>query len=375
MKALGIITFEDNSAVIKGLDDPRPVPAIAFLGRYRIIDFVLSNMTNSGIDNVQVYCKEKPRNLIEHLGSGTNYNINSKRGKLRVLYGEKTFTSPIYNTDVQNILLNRQYIEEDKNEYIIMAPSYFIYSLDYNYVLDAHKESGADITMVYTQVDTAKDSFIGCDVITTDRDKNVTSIDKNRGTAKDKKISLECYVMTKAVFLKLVEEAKKTSEIYWFKNILADYISGPEAGKLTIKGYAIKGFVACINSLQEYYKVSMSLRDRSTASGLFKAGWPVYTQTNDSEPTFYSENSKVTGSIVANGSSIKGTVKNSIISRGVTIGEGAVVENSIILPHSYIGAGSELNCVVVDKYAHIHHMKKLAGSPDDPLVIERKANI
>ena len=97
MRALGIISFEDNTATIQGLGDYRPVPAIAFMGRYRIIDFILSNMTNSGIDNVQVYCKEKPRNLIEHLGDGSHYNINSKRGKLRILYGEKTFSSAARN--------------------------------------------------------------------------------------------------------------------------------------------------------------------------------------------------------------------------------------------------------------------------------------
>ena len=97
MKALGIIAFEDSSVNIEGLGDFRPVPATAFMGRYRIIDFILSNMTNSGIDSVQVYCKEKPRNLIDHLGDGRHYNINSKRGKLRILFGEKTFSSPVYN--------------------------------------------------------------------------------------------------------------------------------------------------------------------------------------------------------------------------------------------------------------------------------------
>ena len=108
MKALGIISFEDSSVNIEGLGDFRPVPATAFMGRYRIIDFILSNMTNSGIDSVQVYCKEKPRNLIEHLGDGRHYNINSKRGKLRILFGEKTFSSPVYNHDIANYILYMQ---------------------------------------------------------------------------------------------------------------------------------------------------------------------------------------------------------------------------------------------------------------------------
>ena len=141
MKALGIISFENSQANVGGLDDYRPVPAISFLGRYRIIDFILSNMTNSGIDNVHVYCKEKPRNLFDHLGAGQQYNINSKRGQLRILYGEKSFAAEVYNNDIANYMLNMQYIEEDSNPYVIVAPSYFIYSLDFTNVLQQHIES------------------------------------------------------------------------------------------------------------------------------------------------------------------------------------------------------------------------------------------
>ncbi len=171
MRALGIINFEDDTAMIEGLGEHRPVPAISFMARYRVIDFILSNMTNSGIGNVQVYCKEKPRNLFEHLGDGTLYNINSKRGKLRILYGEKTFPSPVYNNDVANFKLNMQYIEEDTNPYVVIAPSYFVYSLDFNPVLQAHIDSKADVTVLYTATNEAKSRFLGCDVLMLDKEK------------------------------------------------------------------------------------------------------------------------------------------------------------------------------------------------------------
>ena len=370
MNALGIISFEDNIAQVDGLGDYRPVPAIAFMGRYRVIDFILSNMTNSGIDNVQVYCKEKPRNLIEHLGNGTNYNINSKRGKLRILYGEKNFSSPVYNHDIANYMLNMQYIEHDRNPYVVVAPSYFIYSLDFSKVMDAHLESGADVTVLYTSTNEAKTSFLGCDVLTLDREKNVTGIDKNRGNTKSKNVSLEAYVMTKKLFIELVEKAAATSSLYWFKDILKDSV-----GTLNIKGYGIKGFVACINSLEEYFRVSMILRDRNVASGLFKAGWPIYTQTNDSSPTMYVEGSKVKGSVVANGCVIEGTVTDSIISRNVTIRKGAIVKDSIILPGAYIGEKAKLDHVVVDKYAIIHHVKELKGTDEEPVYVKRRDRI
>ena len=196
MRALGIISFEDNTATIQGLGDYRPVPAIAFMGRYRIIDFILSNMTNSGIDNVQVYCKEKPRNLIEHLGDGSHYNINSKRGKLRILYGEKTFSSEAYNHDVANYMLNMQYIEEDPNPYVVIAPSYFVYSLDFNEVLKQHINSKADVTVLYTATNRGKESFLGCDTLNLDKVKTVMGFEKNRGKRKNINVSMEAYVMT-----------------------------------------------------------------------------------------------------------------------------------------------------------------------------------
>ncbi|MCH3960693.1 MAG: glucose-1-phosphate adenylyltransferase subunit GlgD [Solobacterium sp.] len=370
MKALGIINFENSNANIEGLSEYRPVPAIAFMGRYRIIDFVLSNMTNSGISRVQVYLKEKPRNLIEHLGDGSHYNINSKRGKLRILYGEKTFTSAVYNHDVANFMLNMQYIEEDENPYVIIAPSYFVYSLDFSTVLQHHIESHADVTCLYYNASDAKEAFLGCDTIAMDRSKRITEFSTNRGKKKNAAISLEAYVMSKKLFIDLVKKAAATSSLYWFKDILKDSVD-----ELDIRGYGIKGFVACINNLPEYFRYSMLLKDRGVASGLFKPGWPIYTQTNDSSPSKYTEGSSVKGSVVANGCVIEGNVKDSIISRNVTIRKGAIVKDSIILPGSYIGENAKLDHVIVDKYAIVHHIKELKGTNEAPVYVKRRDRI
>lgn len=370
MNALGIIYFEGSTANVQGLEEYRPVPAISFLGRYRVIDFILSNMTNSGIDNVQVYCKEKPRNLIEHLGTGSHYNINSKRGNLRILYGEKSFSSPVYNHDIANYMLNMQYIEEDTNPYVVLAPSYFIYSLDFNEVLKQHVDTGADVTVLYTNTTDAKRAYLGTDTLTMDKDKRVLSVEKNRGTSKNKTISLEAFVLSKKLFVELVKKAASISSLYWFKDILRDSVN-----ELDIRGYGVRGFVACINSLEEYYRWSMSLRDRSVANGLFKPGWPIYTQTNDSSPTRFSKDADVKGSVIANGCVIEGTVSGSIVGRNVTIQKGAVVKDSIILSDAFIGEGAKLDHVVVDKYAIIHHVKALTGTDEELVYVKRRDRI
>jgi glucose-1-phosphate adenylyltransferase len=370
MKALGIVYFEGSTANVEGLGDYRPVAAMSFMGRYRVIDFILSDMTNSGIDNVQVYCKEKPRNLIEHLGSGQHYNINSKRGKLRILYGEKNFSSPVYNHDVANYMLNMQYIEEDPNPYVVLAPSYFIYSIDFNAVLQQHIDSGADVTVLYTNTTDAKRAYLGCDVLDLDKEKKVTGFEKNRGSKKTQTISLEAFVMSKKLFIDLVKKASETSSLYWLKDMLRD-----EVNDLDIRGYGVRGFVACINSLSEYFRWSMELRDRSVANGLFKPDWPIYTQTNDSAPTKYTGDASVKGSVIANGCVIDGTVEGSIIGRNVTIQKGAIVRDSIVLPGAYIGEDAKLDHVVVDKYAIIHHVKALTGTDEEPVYVKRRDRI
>ncbi len=370
MNALGIISFEDDTATIDGLGEFRPVPAISFLGRYRVIDFILSNMTNSGINDVRVFCKEKPRNLFEHLGDGTLYGINSKKGVLRILYGEKSFSAPIYNTDIANYMLNMQYIEDVSNPYVVIAPSYFIYTLDFNDVIKAHLDSKADITVLYTNTNDAKRSFLNCDALTLAKNKRVTGIEKNRGSKKSRQISMEAYVMERSLFIELVKRAAEMSSLYWFKDIVADVVE-----EKMVVGYNVRGYVACLNSLESYFRVNMELKDRSIAQQLFHSNWPIYTKTHDSCPTRFTEKAKVSGSVIANGCTIAGTVENSIIGRNVVIREGAVVKNSIIMTDSYIGAGAKLDHAVVDKYAIVHHVKKLEGTEEAPVYVKRRDRI
>lgn len=368
--ALGIINFEDSTAAVEGLGLYRPVSATNFLGRYRIIDFVLSNMTNSGLSQIQVHIKEKPRSLIDHLGTGLHYNINSKRGKLRLLYGESKVMSDVYNHDINSFLQNMYFLEESSMPYVILAPSYMIYNVDFNDVLAKHIESKNDITMLYKQVDSAKCEFIGCDTLIMDKEKKVTSIEKNRGKYKTRAISLETYVMSRKLFIELVNRAANISALYWFKDILREV-----CGELNVAGFAVKGYAACINSLTAYYNASMELRCPHLASELFKDDWPIHTMTNDSPPTRYTNCAAVKGSIVANGCLIEGKIENCVIGRNVTVKKGAVLKNCIVLPGAFIGENAKLSMVIVDKSAIVHHVKKLIGTADDPIYVKRRDRI
>ena len=160
--ALGIVNFPGSNVRVKGLQDFRPVAAFSFLGRYRLVDFPLSNMSNSGIENIHIHLKNRPRSVISHVGLGRQYNLNPKRGGISILYGENFPESEFYNTDVASFRANLRDMNKNKKDYVVIAPSYMVCSINYAEVVDAHVASGADITVVYKTVDNAKERFIDC---------------------------------------------------------------------------------------------------------------------------------------------------------------------------------------------------------------------
>lgn len=357
--AFGIVNSSGNHIWVEGLQEHRPIGAFSFLGRYRVIDFPISNLSNSGIDRIQVYVRRKPRSITEHIGSGRHYNINSKRGRIQILFSEDQSENSIYNTDIAAFMENIESIEKMHEEYVVITPNYLIFTQDFNKLLDAHIESGADITLLYHSVDNAKDAFLNSDILNLNKQKGVLSIEKNRGTAKSRSIFLDTYVMKKDLFIQLIKNARNLSSMYSLAQIVSS-----ACDELDIRGIAHRGYFAAITSLQNYYEANMSLIDYKNATALFNEEWPIYTRTNDSAPTQYIEGASVKHSVVSNGCIIEGTVENSIIGRACTIEKGAVVKNSVILPDTKIGKNAHVENFVVDKHTRIVHENQVIGNPE-----------
>ncbi len=367
---LGIIKFEEATVNVAGLMDYRPIPSLTFLGRYRLIDFMMSNLSNSGVNNIQVYVKNKPRSVYEHLGSGRSFNINSKHGKLRVHHGEETLQSEAYNTDIRAFLANRQFIEEAKKDYVLIASSYLLYTMDFGELIKEHRESGADITMLYSKEKNTRESFIGCDTIRIEKDRRISGMSKNLGKYKTRNVSLETYVMKKSLFLKLLDQGFNTSSLYWLSNVVRDNLSS-----LDVRAYAHRGIVYPINSLAEFHRANLELTDYEVNRKFFHQRWPILTRTSDSPPSKYGKDAIVSKSVVANGCRVNGTVINSVLGRNVVIEKGAVVINSTILPNSHIGKGIHLDHVIVDKHSRVEKVNNLKGSLDAPIYVKRRDRI
>lgn len=367
-KAFGIVTSSGRNIYVDGMQDYRPIGAFSFLGRYRVIDFPISNMSNSNIDRIQVYIKSNPRSLVEHIGTGRHYNINSKSGKVQLLFSENGNPDDIYNTDISCYLENMESLSRMKHPYVVIAPSYMVYSIDFSQLLKTHIASEADITLLYHSVNNAKNAFLDCTTLSLNRQKGVTSMELNHGNTEKQNIFMDTYVMKTELFIELVKKAKALSSMYTLADIVGDECRDKN---LDIRGVAHKGFFATITDFQSYYKANMDLLDYKAAQELFHEDWPIYTRTNDSCPTQYFDTAEVRNSVISNGCQIEGTVENSVIGRGCIIKKGAVIKNSVVLAEVTIGEDVIVENVVVDKWAQLIHKKEIISPEDKPGYIRR----
>ena len=368
-KLLGIVNLESASVHVEGIDDYRPASAASFLGRYRVLDFMISNMTNSKVNNIELYIKNRPRSTIDHV-TNTNYNINTKKGRIRILHGERPINNELYNTDIANFMDNMEFIEKSACPYVVIAPSHFVYVQDFNEMLQYHIDSSSDITVLYQSVSDAKDNFAMCDTLEMGDGKRITAMDVNRGKYKNRDISLECYIMSRTLFMELVEKASVTSSLFWLSDVVADCIKD-----LKVTGYQHKGYAACINSLKAYYDSNLELRNQALLKTVINDKWPIHTKANDTCPTLYKEGACVSGSLVGNGCEIEGTVIDSVIGRNVVVKKGVVIKNSVILPSSLINKNAVIENTVVDRYAIVTHIKEIKGTKENPLYVKRRDRI
>lgn len=315
-KAFGIVNSSSRNIRVEGLEDYRPIGAFSFLGRYRMVDFPISNLSNSGIDRIQIYVKEKPRTLVSHISTGRHYNINSKSGRLQILFTDSDQRNNIYNTDIASYYENMECIEEMHHPYVVITPDYMVYTADFSKLIEQHIQSEADITLLYHAVDNAKDAYLNCNILNLNKQKGVLSIEPNHGNAKNRNIFMDTYIMKKDLFIELI--------------------------------------------------------DIKAAQTLFDPEWPIYTRTNDSCPTHYYKTAQIRNSVVSNGCQVEGTIENSILGRGCIIHKDAVIKNSVILSGAEIGEGVHVENQVVDKMVKILHVKEVVSDPALPGYIKRR---
>ena len=368
-KVYGFCNLHDAPSLGK-LTEKRPIGTVSFLGRYGLMDFTLSNFSNSGIDNVGTLVDRTLHSVVSHVRDGSIWVNNTKLGNQRIFYNENV-PSRKFNTDVNNLLSNRLHFEDINADYVVVAPAFFLMSIDFRDYIEKHIESGREISLIYKRVKNAKEEFLNCDVIKTEN-KLVKNFSVNMGTAKEAMISLETFIFNYRTFCQLVNKTREISTLFNIRD-LVNYCA--TNGLYEVNAFSFDGYVAPILDFDNFVKYSTQLLSYEVRKQLFKEDWPIYTTTHNTPPALYGEKAEVKNSFISNGSTIKGTVINSILSRDVIVEEGAVVKDCILFSGTKVGKGSHLQYVVADKKVQIKEVRDVAGEEDHYMYISFGANI
>ncbi|WP_274364681.1 glucose-1-phosphate adenylyltransferase subunit GlgD [Paenibacillus thermotolerans] len=365
-RVMGVINLIDEPDQLEELTLHRCAASVPFGGRYRLIDFALSNMVNSGIEDVAVFTQHKYRSLMDHLGSGKEWDLDRKRGGLFLLPSVLDGRPGGMKGDLCQFFAHRDYFYRGKQEYVVISRSHVVCNIDLRPVLDFHEAVRADITCIYKEMDNAEDSIHH--KLRVESSGRITAMQEQTGRLSGTSLSLEIYVLRKSLLLDMVETCLAQGDDYLVRDGMMKNIS-----RLKLYGYKYDGYAGIVNTIPSYYRHSMELLSPDVLRELFfQTSAPIYTKVKDEPPAKYGEAAAVKHSLVANGSSIEGTVENSIVSRGVKVKKGACVRNAILLQNCEIGENVVVENAILDKDVWIDRGRVLTGAVTAPFIAAKK---
>lgn len=369
--ALGIIFPNSYDSLVPELVNERLMASIPFASRYRLIDFVLSSMVNCGIDNISVIVRKNYHSLMDHLGSGREWDLTRKNGGLNIVppFAEKTVK--VYYGRVEALASILTFLRSQKEKYVIMSDANTAMNFDFKALIDAHVASGADVTVAYKEEEIpaallAARKEVNYFYYSLETDGNqVTKIHINPKDTGIQKFSLNVYVMERERLIEMIGEAFSNGNVYFERDILA-----PQLGSLNVQALAFDGYTAHITGIKSYFDENMKMLDDDNVDALFGPS-PIYTKIRDDNPTRYFNDAEVENIMAADGCVIEGEVEDSVLFRGVKIAKGAKVKNCVLMQGTVVEAGAELEYIITDKNVTISADKELKGSSSFPVYISK----
>ena len=368
--ALGVIFANSYDNLVPELVAERTMASIPFAGRYRMIDFVLSNMANSGVDNVSIIVRKNYHSLMDHLGSGREWDLTRKRGGLNIIPPFAERSVKLYSGRVDALASVLSWLMAQKERYVILSDSNIAMNFNFNKLLEAHIESGADVTMVYNRSEIPDGARNDNYTIRIDANGRVTELLSNDYRPGMQNLSMNLYIIERESLIQLVRDAAVRGLVYFERDILARNLS-----LLNVKAFEYTGYAARIADMKSYFDENMRLLQPGNVDKLFDPANPIYTKIRDDNPTRYLEGSKVKNCLVADGCVIEGTVENSVLFRGCTIKKGAVVKNSVLMQDTIVEENCSVDYVVTDKNVHITTGKQLCGTDSFPVFVAKNHTV
>lgn len=367
---LGLVFANMHDTTLGDMTKNRTMGSVMFGGRYRLIDFPLSNMVNSGISEVGVITKSNYQSLLDHLGSAREWDLARKKGGLYILPPFGNVESTLYRGRIEALYGAMSFIKHSRAKYVVLSDCDVVTNIDYKPIVAAHIESGADITAVaHTGVYSSEDIKTST-VFNVDADKNVTSVLINPDISGTCTTSLNVFVMSMDFLIETVNDAMARGNVSFERNILQE-----KCRELKIKIYEYDNYFSKLNSPESYFKSNMALLEPENARKLFVPKRSIYTKVSDNAPVKYDLDSKVSNSLIADGCIIEGEVENAVLFRGVKVGKGAKVKNCILMQGTVVGDNAELNYLITDKNVSICENHILTSSPQYPMYVGKGASV
>lgn len=374
MTAVGLIFSNIHDNNIPELTKMRTLGSVPYGGRYRLIDFAISSMVNSGISKIGIVTHNNYQSLLDHLGNGKDWDLARRSGGIKILPPyissfENAASNKYYSSRLEALLGTVNFFNRCKEDYVVMSDCDVICNIDLNDVIEQHVNTGADITFVTKQTTPAPHETVR--VVECDSDGNITDIVDKKNVIGETRVYINIMVVKRSYLLNVLDIAIGRGYTSFIQDVVRKNI-----GKESYKVYDYKGCYAHIGSMEGYFECSMKLLETDMREQLFGIkNRPILTKIRNSAPTRYCEGAKVTNSVVAEGCVIEGTVENCIIFRGVHIGKGAVVKNCVLFQDTYICPNANLNCVITDKNVVIKDKRILSGHETMPFYIGKKMSV
>lgn len=371
MSVVGIIFSNIHDKSIPELTRLRTMASVPFGCRYRLIDFTLSNMVNSGIKHVGIITHYNYQSLMDHLGSGIDWDLARRAGGIKILPPYITAFASVknflYSTRLEALKNIATFINECKEEYVVLSDCDVICNINLSDIIERHISTGADVTFVTKSMDLTNMNK-GVQIIRSDRNGLVTSVEDSQGNETGMyDINANILVMNRRFLVTELMEATAHN----YTSFMDDIISR-ELKYRRIMAYKFDGYFGAIDSMSDYYRSSMELLNADVRRQLFNIpGRPVLTKVRNSPPTKYASTAVVKNSLIADGCVIEGTVENSVLFRGVKIGRGTRVRNSILMQDTLTGEDVYLNAVITDKNVVIRDGRVLSGHETVPFYLAK----
>jgi len=346
----------------------RTLSAAHFAGRYRLVDFMLSNMVNSKIYTIGMILNSHFQSLISHIGMGKEWDLARKSGGVTFFPPYLADERQSVNSELDGPLQRAaEYIMEAKDEYIVLTDSSVVYNMDYRTAIEAHRKADADITAIYTKKTITPGERENAVIFEIDDNGRVFGVNRAPYSTEKLNVSLGAYIMRKGFFIQLTANEKNCGMLRFSRVLL-----GGALDRLNVMAFEFKGYSVHISSIETYFYYNMEILDVEKRNGLFDfEGRRIFTNRRDTLPTKYGKQAEIKNSIIADGCQIDGTVVDSVICRNVRIKTGAIVKNCILQDDTVVEKNSMLDCIIADRGVIVSEHRSMIGSHTYPVYVER----